>query len=288
VSEYWIGLVCTPVEEPLRSHLKLPEGKGLVVVQVVEESPAASAGLQVHDVLISAGDALLATGEDLIAAVDRTKESELTLRIVRAGDEISIAVTPARRPADQAIAPEVQWLDVPGAEGPDGAVRRWIARVMPGATSRRIARFIGPGGVMPPGALLGAELPEGMSISIHKEGKEPAKITVQRGDESWEVTEENLDTLPDDVREHVERLLGGMPDFMVVPGVGERIEAEIVAEPPLPEDVERAVPQEMRRRYWARVPESDPEVHERLNRQLQELSEQIEALRDAIEELKDE
>jgi hypothetical protein len=51
-------------------------------------------------------------------------------------------------------------------------------------------------------------LPANMSVFISKEGDQPAKIVVKRGDQKWEVTEKELDKLPADVRPHVERMLG--------------------------------------------------------------------------------
>lgn len=55
---------------------------------------------------------------------------------------------------------------------------------------------------------MGSKLPENMSVEIHKEGAKPAEITVHRGDESWHVTQDELDKLPADVRRHVEPMLG--------------------------------------------------------------------------------
>ena len=47
-----------------------------------------------------------------------------------------------------------------------------------------------------------------MSVAISKEGDQPAKITVHRGNDKWEVTEKDLDKLPADVRPFVEQMLG--------------------------------------------------------------------------------
>ena len=61
-----------------------------------------------------------------------------------------------------------------------------------------------------------------MTVTISKQGKEPAKITVKQGDKSWEVTEDDLDQLPEEVRPHVEPMLGRL----VVPlpaGVGDAL-----------------------------------------------------------------
>ena len=83
-----------------------------------------------------------------------------------------------------------------------------------------------------------------MTIIVHKQGEEPTKITVKRGEDSWEVTERELDTLPEDVRPHVERMLGRWPmagrEFRVIPwrsGKPEDLRPESepsdVMEPPL-------------------------------------------------------
>ena len=41
----WIGVMCYPVRGALRSQLDLPRGKGLVVAEVVADSPGAKAGI---------------------------------------------------------------------------------------------------------------------------------------------------------------------------------------------------------------------------------------------------
>ena len=53
------------------------------------------------------------------------------------------------------------------------------------------------------------KMPKNLSVQINKTGDTPAKIKVTLGDETWEVTEENLEALPEHVRPHVKRSLGG-------------------------------------------------------------------------------
>jgi hypothetical protein len=70
-----------------------------------------------------------------------------------------------------------------------------------------------------PGVMLGDEdrvelelvlgdLPKGLKVLINKDGDGPAKIHVERGDDEWDVTEKELDKLPEDVRAHVQKFLG--------------------------------------------------------------------------------
>ena len=67
-----------------------------------------------------------------------------------------------------------------------------------------------------PGVIVGSDpfagLPNGVSISIQKQNDKPTHITVQRGDDKWEITgddAEALKKLPDDLRPAVERMVHG-------------------------------------------------------------------------------
>ena len=67
-----------------------------------------------------------------------------------------------------------------------------------------------------PGVIVGSDpfagLPNGVSISIQKQNDKPTHITVQRGDDKWDITgddAEALKKLPDDLRPAVERMLHG-------------------------------------------------------------------------------
>jgi len=47
------------------------------------------------------------------------------------------------------------------------------------------------------------------SVDIYREGKNPAKITVKKGDKQWVIDENELAKLPEDIRREDEPLLGG-------------------------------------------------------------------------------
>src|SRR6185436_7849933 len=51
------------------------------------------------------------------------------------------------------------------------------------------------------------DLPKNMSIRIAKEGNKPAKIYVKKDDQEWEVTDDKLGDLPEEVRPHVQQFL---------------------------------------------------------------------------------
>ncbi|MFH1268525.1 MAG: PDZ domain-containing protein [Planctomycetota bacterium] len=276
LSDYWIGLGCYPVQEALRAQLGLAEDQGLAVDQVVADSPAAKAGIQQYDVLVKAGDKPLGGLQDLIDAVDAAKDQELTLDVVRGGKTIQIKVTPEKRPE---MPPPTLQPRAPGVPDWDG-LRKYFEEFRPGEGGKppwRL-RFWGPGTILPPDAESHAPLPGNMAVTITKAGDEPAKIVVKRGDETWEVTEDTLDQLPDDVRPHLQRMLGGAaprPSGKVpVPRPNRwSYDFDFVPQVPMP--------------HWEGVPQGRLEKRlEDLNRKMEELHKSLDELRSSRPRLK--
>ncbi|HEY6563050.1 MAG TPA: PDZ domain-containing protein, partial [Pirellulaceae bacterium] len=185
----WIGVVCVPVDDALRSHLDIPEGAGLAVQMVVPDSPADEAGLEEHDILLEVnGDALGEQGM-LMEAIRRAKDKSIELTWLHKGDEVTKDVMPAERPAEMAWAPE------PPAEGSpqrgpvdENLLKAWVEQLerQGGQGQPFRMRFFGPGLEMgkPRKPFKGS-----LSVEINKENDAPARIKVRRGDESWEVTD---------------------------------------------------------------------------------------------------
>ena len=231
--EFWVGIRCVaPIPEAIRAHVDIPEGQGLLVVDVVDEGPGKKAGIQQHDILVNAGETPLRSIRDLVNAVEASKGETIELGILRKGEPVSLKVTPEKRPE------EMKRRALPSVPtSPDMAkIQRWFEQVQPGQggkPSMRL-RFLHPGMVIPPDATIHPGLPNGLSISISRDGKEPAKINVKQvtvdenGEQkinTWEVTEKELYNLPDDIRPHVERMLNGvivgsMPQFDFMPSFG--------------------------------------------------------------------
>jgi hypothetical protein len=208
LGKYWLGVHCSPVPAMLRSHVTLPEKQGLVVLQVTPGSPAAKVGIAQYDVLVRVGGKPLADPRDLLAAVEAAKETKLKIELIRSGKPQTIEVTPAKRPAQVAGA---------GAQMPEqgdwSTIENWLegmARGQAGAGANPPVQFrvFGPGAIVPNNVLIPKPLPTNMSVAITKEGNEPAKIKIQRGNDKWEITEKDLDKLPADVRPFVEQMLG--------------------------------------------------------------------------------
>ncbi len=129
VSKYMIGVFSKPADDALRAQLDLPEGVGLVLEDVSEDSPAAKAGLQKYDLLISADGNELKSMSDLVKAVKEAGENDraIQFQLVRRGKEMTIEVKPIERP------------------GAEAAVGNWRGLIAPGRGVNLDVQELGPG-----------------------------------------------------------------------------------------------------------------------------------------------
>jgi membrane-associated protease RseP (regulator of RpoE activity) len=267
LGDYWIGVMCGDVPDALRSHLDLPKDQGVFVMEVSADLPAAKAGLEKNDVIVAVNDKPIGSPRDLLEAVRAAGDSELSVRYLRGGKEHTVSIQPVKRPEGYRSGPAA------GPRQDRRAIAEWIEGLPRGPWSMRMFQ---PGMVLPPGAKVDSALPDDMSVSVFKKGDEPAKITVEQGDDTWEATEETLDKLPREIRGHVERMLGRAPliaapwkgDFdieMLPPGPGgERFRDQLIP----------------RRRGSGAAPEGLEQTLERLNRELEQLRKAVEKLED--------
>lgn len=95
----FIGVEVSPPDDVLRSHLGLAEGKGLVVTSVTEAGPAAQAGIQVNDVLVSVGDEEFDGVEKLRQLLEASQEKPVSIGFIRGGQRQKVEMTP-REPVE--------------------------------------------------------------------------------------------------------------------------------------------------------------------------------------------
>ena len=202
----WIGVGVAPIPDVLRSHLHIADGVGVMVDQVVPSSPAADAGLNRHDVLIAAGGSAVSQVQDLIAAVASISDGEsLELKWIRAGQEMTATVVPAERPKSMQLGNRNPAVDVDPRDL--GRLRDWLGRLEQGGRGNLPGRLRMR---MQPGQNSNAQVfQNSISVQIQRDGSGPAKIKVQKDGDSWELTEDDLGELPDDVRVQVESMLNG-------------------------------------------------------------------------------
>lgn len=94
-----IGVLADPVDPLLRKHLKLPEDTGVVIDRVVEDSPAAEAGLEEGDIILAAGDRPIGSIDALREAVGHSANSgqPLLLWVLKDGEKKPVRITPPGR-----------------------------------------------------------------------------------------------------------------------------------------------------------------------------------------------
>jgi membrane-associated protease RseP (regulator of RpoE activity) len=228
--KHWIGLLGGPVTPELRAHLEIPADQGLLVRQVLPESPAAKAGLETYDILLRANETDLHDMRDLMELVRTSGEqqAQITLEVVRHGKRETVYITPEARPEKitgvQADATTRRgdgpgFGDYSGENVPEDVLKFFEQRG--GREGGPFAfRMFGPGTVLRQHPAGVGGIPSGVSVSIQKQDDQPAHITVKRGDQTWEVVGDDpgsLQQLPDDVRPFVEQLLHGGGMQMPIP-----------------------------------------------------------------------
>jgi S1-C subfamily serine protease len=113
----WLGIQATSISSLLAEELGLPVEQGVLVQTVVQGGPAEKAGLQGGDWQVRFEGALLATGGDIIVAIDDTAVQDMddlivyladksvgqrvTLTVLRDGRRQRIEVRLGERPAGE-------------------------------------------------------------------------------------------------------------------------------------------------------------------------------------------
>ncbi|MEM8866152.1 MAG: PDZ domain-containing protein, partial [Planctomycetota bacterium] len=197
---YWIGILGGDISPELRAHLGPmvdDEVKGVIVREIVPDSPAAEAGLQEHDILLRANGRPI-TGMNVlveeVASVGPGK-GRITIELLRGGQQETVWVAPAERPAVPApVQPGFREPAFGGAfgEGPDQPFR---------------FRMFGPGGLLGGGNV--QVQANGVNVSVVTvNGK--TRVKVARDGEEWDIDATDpaaLDQLPADVRAIVDGVL---------------------------------------------------------------------------------
>lgn len=207
---YWIGLRGRGVEDPvLRTQLQLAEDMGVVVEDVVPESPAEKAGLRKHDIILRSNDDVVDSMAILQQQVQKGGEKPIELQVLRLGKEITVTVTPEKRPENfDQVAGESA---IPNG-GFQGELGQLMQQLQGGAGLPGGLRVFGPGMVLNGGRVNINALPNGMSVSINRSNDGPAQITVKQGDKTWTVSSDDakaIAELPEEVRNFVTGMLHG-------------------------------------------------------------------------------
>lgn len=99
-----IGVKVQPMTPELREFFKVPADQGVLVSEVLPDRPAAVAGLEVGDVIVSGGGKPIRQPFDLVKSVARVPAGEkLRLEVFRDGEKRKLDIAPEGDP--------VRWMD---------------------------------------------------------------------------------------------------------------------------------------------------------------------------------
>lgn len=134
VERGWLGLQPRDLTPDLAEALDLPVKEGVLVEQVVQNTPAAQSGLKAGDVILSfAGKKVSSAQEFRLLVAATSPEKTVTLDILRNGRKKTLEITLAKRPEQMTELPQGEENN--GAEAPvRGTTRRWLGMTVTTAT----------------------------------------------------------------------------------------------------------------------------------------------------------
>lgn len=95
----YLGIHLDDLNEQLGKYFEVDGGEGVLVTEVVEDSPAAKAGLKAGDVIVELDGGKIASTSDLHEAMAGTRpEQEMKVKVLRKGDDKSFDVTLGEMP----------------------------------------------------------------------------------------------------------------------------------------------------------------------------------------------
>jgi membrane-associated protease RseP (regulator of RpoE activity) len=91
-----IGVSTTTLTKQLAEYFGIADGKGVLVTSVSENSPAAKAGLKAGDVITAIDGEKVEDSGDLARAINKQKDGDVSLTVVRDKNQRTIRVTPEK------------------------------------------------------------------------------------------------------------------------------------------------------------------------------------------------
>ncbi|HEV2884334.1 MAG TPA: PDZ domain-containing protein [Pyrinomonadaceae bacterium] len=103
-----IGISTTQLTKQLAEYFGIEGGEGVLVTSVTDDSPAAKAGIKAGDVITSVDGEKVESSGDLTRTINKKKEGDVTLTIIRNKNQRNVTVTPME------YKPQIQPGTVPG------------------------------------------------------------------------------------------------------------------------------------------------------------------------------
>ena len=93
-----IGVSTTQLTKQLAEYLGIGDSKGVLVTSVMDDSPAAKAGLKAGDVITAIDGEQVEDAGDLAQGINKKKDGDVTLTVIRNKNQRTITVTPKEDP----------------------------------------------------------------------------------------------------------------------------------------------------------------------------------------------
>jgi C-terminal processing protease CtpA/Prc len=89
-----LGVYVHDLSEGLAEYFKVPDGEGVLVDDIVEDSPAEAAGIKPGDVIVKIGDEDVADTDELVDAISEMKKDTPTpIVLIRKGERVTVEAT---------------------------------------------------------------------------------------------------------------------------------------------------------------------------------------------------
>jgi membrane-associated protease RseP (regulator of RpoE activity) len=113
-----IGVTTTELTKQLADYFGVADGQGVLITSVGEDSPAAKAGLKAGDVITAIDGEKIDGAGDLARGINKKKDGDVTLTVIRNKSQRSVTVTPKEgpMPAVGAIGQDGRTIVIPRIE----------------------------------------------------------------------------------------------------------------------------------------------------------------------------
>ena len=93
-----IGVSTTQMTKQLAEYFGIGDSKGVLITSVTDDSPAAKAGLKAGDVITAIDGEKVEDAGDLAQGINKKKDGDVTLTVIRDKNQRTITVTPKEDP----------------------------------------------------------------------------------------------------------------------------------------------------------------------------------------------
>lgn len=140
VTRGWIGVSIQPLDDDLAHSLGLSEPQGALVASLVPDGPAARAGIQQGDVILTFNGQRIEDSRDLTQRVGATPIGQTSrVEVLRSGQHRTLSLRPAERPSEQTLAASSTTPE-PGAAPPENNSGAGVAQSSLGVTVRPLSQ----------------------------------------------------------------------------------------------------------------------------------------------------